>query len=180
MVLTQYSAAAQLPPPRPDAHGQALAHYRSLEHARECATVDYREPPSGLELQSDPAAPPPGVARYACTLVRDSGPSVEVHRVLMIIAFCVPAARRAEVDRWYDEEHGPLLLRAPGWLRMRRYTAQHAAGGVHWTHLALHELRNAAVLDSAERAFARSTPWRARLEQESWFGQAGRWVYEKE
>jgi hypothetical protein len=34
------------------------------------------------------------------------------------------------------------------------------------------------VLDSAERALARSTEWRAQLEKESWFAQAGRFVYE--
>ncbi len=98
--------------------------------------------------------------------------------VLMIVAFNVPIARTDEVERWYRQEHGPMLLRAPGWLRMRRYEPIHAAGGPPWTHLALHELRDAAVLESAERALARSTPWRAQLEQESWFAQAGRFVYE--
>jgi hypothetical protein len=34
------------------------------------------------------------------------------------------------------------------------------------------------VLDSAERALARSTEWRAQLEKERWFAQAGRFVYE--
>ena len=71
-----------------------------------------------------------------------------------------------------------MLLRAQGWLRMRRYEPIHLAGGPRWTHLALHELRDAAVLESEERALARSTPWRAQLEQESWFAQAGRFVYE--
>ena len=41
-----------------------------------------------------------------------------------------------------------------------------------------HELRDAAVLGSAQRALARSTPWRAQLEQESWFAQAGRFIYQ--
>jgi hypothetical protein len=41
-----------------------------------------------------------------------------------------------------------------------------------------HELRDAAVLGSAQRALARSTPWRVQLEQESWFAQAGRFIYE--
>jgi hypothetical protein len=96
----------------------------------------------------------------------------------MIVAFQVPATRVAEVERWYRQEHGPMLLRAPGWLRMRRYRLHSGTGGKLWTHLALHELRDAAVLDSAERALARSTPWRAQLERESWFAQAGRFVYE--
>ena len=84
--------------------------------------------------------------------------------MLMIVAFNVPTARADEVERWYRQEHAPMLLRAPGWLRMRRYEPMQSAGGPQWTHLALHELRDAAVLESAERALARSTAWRAQLD----------------
>jgi hypothetical protein len=180
MVLTQYSAAARAPPAvAPVPGGQPLrAHYRSLADARERATVEYYEDIDGAGCCQQSIALDAGVARYLCTQTQDSGACAEAHRVLMIVAFCVPPERAEEVERWYREEHGPLLLRAPGWLRMRRYNLRHSAGGRRWTHLALHELRSAAVLDSAERALARSTPWRARLEQESWFTQAGRWVYE--
>jgi hypothetical protein len=183
IVLTQYCAPAAAPAravaPRDRAGRPRLrAHYRSLADAREHATIDYCEEIAGIEPQEQAAALPPGVARYICTQAQDSGACSEPHRVLMIVAFSVPEARVEEVERWYREEHGPLLLRAPGWLRMRRYRLHHAAGGPRWTHLALHELRDLAVLDSTERAVARSTPWRARLEQESWFTQAGRWVYE--
>jgi hypothetical protein len=170
MVLTQYSAASHAAP-RP-------VHYRSLADARECATIDYCAERVGAATQGDSAALAPGVARYVGAQVYDSGASQLQHHVLMIIAFNVPQSRSEEVDRWYSHEHGPLLLRAPGWLRMRRYRMHHSAGGPLWTHLALHELRDADVLDSAQRAYARSTPWRARLEQESWFAQAGRWVYQ--
>jgi len=180
MVLTQYSAAARAAPVVAPARGglPPRAHYRSRADARERATVEYREDIDGADWPDQSIAPEPGVARYLCTQTQDSGPCAEMHRVLMIVAFCVPQERAEEVERWYRDEHGPLLLRAPGWLRMRRYGLRHGAGGPRWTHLALHELRSAAVLDSTERALARSTPWRARLEQESWFTQAGRWVYE--
>jgi hypothetical protein len=161
--------------------GGARAHYRALEGPPALATVDYLADLADLaaiDAGEVLAAASAGVARYLCVESQDSGSYAGVHRVLMIVAFQVPATRVAEVERWYREEHGPMLLRAPGWLRMRRYRLQAGMGGKLWTHLALHELRDAAVLDSAERALARSTPWRAQLEREGWFAQAGRFVYE--
>ena len=140
--------------------------------------MDYLQELWSVDAVALAAAPRAGAARYTCVETQDSGVCAEQHGVLMIVAFNIPIARTNEVERWYRQEHGPMLLRAPGWLRMRRYEPIQAAGGQQWTHLAMHELRDAAVLDSAERALARSTPWRAQLEQESWFAQAGRFVYE--
>jgi hypothetical protein len=184
IVLTQY-CAPDLPiapiEPRPasslGATGAHRRRYRLLEQPRSPAIVDYL-PLWNLDRDALAAALPRGVARYVCIETQDSGAIDEAHRVLMIVAFDVPAARSDELERWYREEHGPLLLRAPGWLRTRRYEPISITGGPRWTHLALHELRGVEVLDSPERAHARSTPWRARLEQESWFAHAGRFVYE--
>jgi hypothetical protein len=183
IILTQYSApgissAAAEPPRAAPVGAGARRRYRSLERHEELATVDYLEELWSVDAVALAVAPVAGVARYVCAETQDSGLCDEEHRVLMIVAFNVPTARADEVERWYRQEHAPMLLRAPGWLRMRRYEPIHAAGGPPWTHLALHELRDAAVLESAERALARSTPWRARLEQESWFAQAGRFIYE--
>src|SRR5580700_1310449 len=179
IVLTQYSApdgaapvSVAIPP------GGTRARYRALEGPPALATVDYLADLAAIGAGEDLAAASAGVARYVCVESQDSGTYAGVHRVLMTVAFQVPATRVAEVERWYQQEHGPMLLRAPGWLRMRRYRLYRGAGGPLWTHLALHELRDAAVLDSAERALARSTEWRAQLEKESWFAQAGRFVYE--
>ncbi len=68
-------------------------------------------------------------------------------------------------------------MRADGWLRARRYRVLSQSGGPRWTSLAFHELCDASVMDSPERAFARSTAWRAELEKESWFGAAGRGLF---
>jgi hypothetical protein len=183
IILTQYSApgsgSATVEPARAATIGAgARRRYRSLERPAELATVDYLEGLWSVDAVALAVAPSAGVARYACVETQDSGPCDEEHGVLMIVAFNVPCARTDEVERWYRQEHAPMLLRAPGWLRMRRYEPIQAAGGQSWTHLALHELRDAAVLESAERALARSTPWRAQLEQESWFAQAGRFIYQ--
>jgi hypothetical protein len=88
--------------------------------------------------------------------------------VLYPVMFRVPEDREAEFDAWYTEEHVPLLLGADGWLGCRRYklTVQDPEP---WTHLALHHLRDASVLDAPERAAARQTDWRARLAAEDWF-----------
>jgi hypothetical protein len=40
-------------------------------------------------------------------------------------------------------------------------------------------LRSVQVLESRERAYARSTAWRAAMQHEPWFAAAGRFVYER-
>jgi hypothetical protein len=123
-------------------------------------------------------APPPGAAHYVFEQASDTGPVDERAGVIMLVAFDVPAGRTGEVDRWYEEEHIALLMRAPGWLRARRYHVLSHGGGPRWTSMAFHELRDIAVMDSPERAFARSTAWRAELEKEAWFAAAGRGVFQ--
>jgi hypothetical protein len=183
IILTQYSAPGSSSAAADPLHAATIGpvarrRYRSLERPQDLATVDYLEELWSVDAVALAAMPAAGVARYACIETQDSGSCSEDHGVLMIVAFNVPTARTDEVERWYRHEHAPMLLRAPGWLRLRRYEPIQSAGGRHWTHLALHELRDAAVLESAERALARSTPWRAQLEQESWFALAGRFIYE--
>jgi hypothetical protein len=176
IVLSQYFAPQTAPAASEAGPDAQRICYRALDDPHQRATVDH------IADLTEAAAPgstkAPGIARYVCVQCQDSGAAPEPHRVLMIVAFEVPRERCEEVERWYREEHGPMLLRAPGWLRMRRYRLQHGSGGQLWTHWALHELRSVAVLDSVERSRARSTAWRARLEQEPWFTQAGRFVYE--
>lgn len=147
-------------------------YYRSVEGAAHSAVVQYcaTAPPERAAAEA---------ARYVCREVSDSGPSAEVAPVLMIVAFDVPADRQQSVERWYDVEHIPLLCRAPGWLRARRYEMQTCGGGPRYTSIALHELRDVKVLDSAERAYARATAWRASMSAEAWFMAAGRFVYER-
>lgn len=120
-----------------------------------------------------------GTAHYEGRLVQDTGSFEGAAGVIMLVAFDVPVEMREEVDRWYEQEHVPLLMRAPGWLRARRYEVTAMGPGTRrFTSLAFHQLADVSVLESRERAFARSTEWRARLERGgTWFGQAGRWVY---
>lgn len=165
------------------------SYYRDVENPGACALVQYfgRQPDKALSLQLLASLPhtAEGVVptRYACRELSDTGPYASAAEalapVLMIVAFDVPTDYEDEVERWYAEEHIPLLMRAPGWMRARRYQAVHCQGGRRFTSIALHELRSLAVLDSKERAFARSTEWRARLSPLPWFEAAGRFVYER-
>lgn len=116
-----------------------------------------------------------GFTRFTCEQVSDVGER-KTGAYLFAIAFAVPDADVAEFDRWYSEEHVPLLLEAKDWLRVRRYTVRDGEGGP-WTHLALHELASLEVLDSPERARTRSGPMRAALADREWFGSSGRWIY---
>jgi len=174
---------------------EAAALLVSLRDAQALSMQCYRgvDPPSSLalfETLSSLRAMPDSAgalraaggfqfARHLGEPVSDDGKSQVPAPFLMIVAFDVPAERSEEVDLWYEREHIPLLLKAKGWLRSRRYRAVSSQGAARWTSLALHDLGDLETLDSAERAFARSTPWRARLENETWFKRAGRWVYQR-
>lgn len=115
--------------------------------------------------------------RYLCDLLSDTGPTDEPHSRLFVTAFAVPEAAAEAFDSWYQEEHVPLLMKADGWLRVRRYAVRPGSEGPAWTRLALHELRAPSALASPEREAARATPWRARLAGEPWFSENDRWIY---
>lgn len=116
-----------------------------------------------------------GFTRFICEQRSDTGHRGEGN-YLSVVAFSVPDEDRATFDHWYESEHTPLLMRAPDWLRVRRYRVVSGEGGP-WTDLALHELSDPAALDSPERAEARRAPKREALSRRPWFGESGRWLY---
>jgi hypothetical protein len=116
-----------------------------------------------------------GFTRYICTELGSVG-SAKDAPYLSVVAFSVPEEAEDEFNSWYAEEHVPLLMEASDWLRVRRYKVIDGIGGP-WTHLALHDLAALEVMDSPERAEARSGPKRAILAEQPWFQQSGRWLY---
>ena len=82
--------------------------------------------------------------------------------------FSVPDDRAEEFNNWYDQEHNPMLLKCPDWLRIRRFEI-YDGEPQPWTHLALHYLDDIAALDSDERASARESDWFKQLSEEPWF-----------
>lgn len=118
-----------------------------------------------------------GFTRYTADRISDTGEiAADAAGALFVVAFAVPEAEEPEFEGWYAEEHVPLLMKVPGWLRVRRYRVRPGSEGPSWTHLALHEIADTTVLDAPERAAARDTPRRAALAERPWF-TSGRWIY---
>lgn len=154
-----------------------LACYH-LSDARVLDTEAYR----ALKAEPDPTtahmlAHVTGFTRYIADLISDTGPVAAEHDRLSVVAFDVPAPDLDAFEDWYADEHVPLLMKADGWLRVRRYRVRPGFEGPPWTHFALHELRDETALDSPERAAARDTPRRSALAARPWFGRSGRWLY---
>ncbi|MCC6196457.1 MAG: hypothetical protein IT518_18550 [Burkholderiales bacterium] len=89
-------------------------------------------------------------------------------RICYPVFFRVPAEREQAFDEWYDREHVRMLLECRHWSMCRRFRIRSAPDG-YWTHVAMHFLTDPLAYASKERAAARSTPWRLRLESEPWF-----------
>lgn len=65
----------------------------------------------------------------------------------------------AELERWYREEHVPMLLEVSGWRRIRRYRKLEGSGP---DLLAFHEIDSTDLFRSPAYQRAVSTPWRTR------------------
>lgn len=118
-----------------------------------------------------------GFTRYLCEELSDTGPATDSAGCLSAVAFTVPEHAREQFQDWYAGEHIPMLMKADGWLRVRRYAVRPGGDGPAWTHLALHELKDPSAMDSPERAAARDTQKRAALAGQGWFRKSGRWLY---
>lgn len=118
-----------------------------------------------------------GFTRYIAEEISDTGHvDPEGSRALFVVAFAVPDVDVDEFEEWYEGEHVGLLMRVPGWRRVRRYRVTPGSAGHPWTHLALHELDSPAALNAPEREAARNTARRDALASRAWF-DSGRWVY---
>jgi hypothetical protein len=119
-----------------------------------------------------------GFTRFTCAELSVRGATDRGADYLSVVAFDVPEPEVPEFDDWYATEHETLLLGAPDWRAIRRYGVVSGDGG-DWNRLALHELASLDVMDSPERAAARSAPMRNALAAREWFEQSGRWLYER-
>ena len=73
------------------------------------------------------------------------------------------ASKRADYEKWFDEEHVPLLSKVPGWRRTRRFVTSTLEGGRELEIVALHEYAPANGLDGPEFKAAVNTPWRNEI-----------------
>jgi hypothetical protein len=152
----------------------AVYELRDLRALEDPAYQALKRAPSALTARM--LANVHGFTRFTCEVVSDSG-SAEEPAYLSVVAFAVAPRDAAAFDDWYESEHIPLLLQADDWIRIRRYRVLSGDGGP-WTDIALHELRSTSVMNSPERAAARSAPKRMALADRPWFAESGRWLYE--
>jgi hypothetical protein len=83
--------------------------------------------------------------------------------VLLAVAMTVPAGAEDDVQAWYTDEHIPLLLKVPGWGRVRRFRLVRGMDGPAPELLSVHELAGPQVLQEPGYLAAISTPWRDRV-----------------
>lgn len=79
---------------------------------------------------------------------------------VMTVSISVPSALEEDMAAWYADEHIPMLLEVPGWLRIRRYRL---TSGTAPAWLSLHEIKGPEVFDEPAYQAASSTPWRNRI-----------------
>jgi hypothetical protein len=84
--------------------------------------------------------------------------------MILAVAMSVPEGSEDDLAAWYTEEHIPMLLRVPGWRRIRRFRLIRALDGSEpGSFLSVHELAGPEVLEDPGYRAAVSTPWRDRV-----------------
>lgn len=73
----------------------------------------------------------------------------------------------AELNKWYDEEHFPMLSKVPGWLRSRRFRTSSLDlppnGTAPLRIVTLHEYKAQNGLGGPEHKASMDTPWRTEV-----------------
>jgi hypothetical protein len=134
-----------------------LAYYDlSLEalHSPEYTSVAVRSP-----REQQVVAGLAALDRRVYELVSDAG-EVRDSPAPLVVCVGLTSEQPDELAAWYREEHVPMLLAIPGWRRTRRYLRREGGGP---DHLALHEVDDPAVFDSAAYRAATSTARRERI-----------------
>ncbi|PVH88165.1 alpha/beta-hydrolase [Cadophora sp. DSE1049] len=84
---------------------------------------------------------------------------------------------KKEVEKWYQEEHVPMLSKVPGWLRTRRFVTSSIDPNAPVDYMALHEYKPQNGLGGPEFQAAVSTPWAKEIGAKS-VKHKGRRVYD--
>jgi hypothetical protein len=93
----------------------------------------------------------------------DGSPVGRPAPVILAVAMSVPEGSEDDMDAWYTEEHIPMLLKVPGWRRIRRFRLVRALDAPGPAFLSVHELAGPEVLEDPGFLAAISTPWRDRV-----------------
>ncbi len=100
--------------------------------------------------------------RWACEQIApgETEPHMMAHAVFVAIGDS-PPEHEAEFDRWYNEEHLPLLSRVPGVLRARRFFDPQGKP----RYIALYDLADELVPDHPDWQAAIRTDWAKRIDK---------------
>lgn len=87
-------------------------------------------------------------------------------KFVFVFGLDVKPEKEEDLNKWYEEEHIPMLSKIPGWLRSRRYILHNNAVrgefNVH-KHMAIHDFSKSGYMETEEMKAAGSTPWRDEL-----------------
>jgi len=100
--------------------------------------------------------------RWACEQINpgDLLPPAQ-SRAVFLASGDVPAQHEAEFNRWYDEEHVPMLRQVDGVLAARRFRARTGTP----RYLALYDLADELVPESLAWRAAIETAWSRRIDE---------------
>ncbi len=101
--------------------------------------------------------------RVYSQLSSDGAAPDEPAPVLLAVSMSVPAGAEDDLQAWYTDEHIPMLLKVPGWRRIRRFRLVRGMDGPAPEFLSVHELAGPEVLEEPAYRAAISTPWRDRI-----------------
>jgi len=93
----------------------------------------------------------------------DGSPAGRPAPVILAVAMSVPEGSEDDLAAWYAEEHIPMLLKVPGWRRIRRFRLTRALDAPGPGFLSVSELAGPEVLEEPGYRSAVSTPWRDRV-----------------
>jgi hypothetical protein len=82
-------------------------------------------------------------------------------KTVFIVTIAVEPDWEAELNRWYDEEHIPELLKVPGYQSARRYQAVEGEP----KYMALYEIDSVADAQGEAHRVAIETPWTFRMRE---------------
>lgn len=84
--------------------------------------------------------------------------------MLAVFLHLYPGAdRKAELDKWYRQEHIQMLSKVPGWLRTRRYVTSSVDSRSPVEYLALHEYSPDNGLDGPAFKASNTTEWASKV-----------------
>ena len=98
--------------------------------------------------------------RWACEQINpgDASPHMMSHALFVAIGDA-PPEHEDEFNRWYDDEHIPLLSQVPGVLRARRFVDR----GASPRYIALYDLDDESVTQRPEWQAAIGTEWARKI-----------------